>query len=208
MNETIVKLTKYIICAAVPTCLAALMSTCGVAEAGGGSATKAPPDPPPADLDYLELRVLPNASGTEEFSPGDLVSLSWTAYYEDFGYEDVPCAIYLGIALDPPKENQTVSVSEIMSSRALYLFNERLQGIPYDPANVVPTWESVTFPFRIAAGRHESAVGTSSTGGIEFVVPAGHQGNWAFAATFIRLNGAGFVIVPPVAVSNSFTIKE
>lgn len=192
---------------AVVVYIAVQTSICGVAEAGDESVIKIPPDPPPSNINYVELRALPNATGGREFSAGDIVSLSWTAYYKDFGYDGVPCAIYLGIALDPPKENRPVSVSEIVSSKVLFLFNGQLQGIPYNPDNVVPTWESVIFPLQGPDGSGEPPLQTSSTGGIVFHVPEGYQGSWAFAAAFFKLNGAGFVISPPVEVSNVFIIK-
>ena len=152
------------------------------------------PTPTP---NYLELRVRANASGGYDFNPDETLVLEWTTYQDRYGFTNVPCAIYLGASMTPPGTDTVVSVAEIVNnSGALFLFDNSLRASRYAPGNVSPTWSGVSFPLPV----------TGSSGTVNFRVPGGAAGSWAFAAAFVRLDGGGFPADPPVEVSNGFIL--
>ncbi len=140
---------------------------------------------------YVELR----AKGGTDFNPGQKVELEWQTYEDRYGYTDAPCNIYLGVAMNPVKEDQPVTVKEIVSSGRLFLFDSKLRPSRYNPKAISPTYKNVRFP-------HPKL---DSHGTLKFTVPRGAAGRWVFATAFIK-KGDGFPAQPPVEVSNGFTL--
>ena len=158
----------------------------------GAPAPTATPTP-----NYIELTVRPGASGGHTFSPGDTLVLEWESHMDRYGCRDIPCAVYLGAARDPLGEDTVLTVDQIKSSGALFLFDRRFAASPFTPGKVFPTFTGVPFP---VPGR-----GTSGT--LSFTVPAGAAGRWVFATAFIRSDNGRFPHEPPVEVSNGFTLR-
>jgi hypothetical protein len=158
-----------------------------------------PPPTPTATAtpNYLELRVRPNASGGFDFKQGDAVVLEWETFESLYGYENVPCAVYLGAVMDFTPENQPATVQQITSSKALYLFNSKKQAARYSQGAAKPMYRGVRFPV--------PNIGSSGT--ITFTAPRGAAGRWVFAAALSRADGRGFPADPPIEVSNGFNLQ-
>ncbi len=154
--------------------------------------TEAPAPTATPTPNYVELDV----TNGPDFDPGRKVTLDWRTYEERYGYANTPCNVYLGVALSPVKEDQPVTVQEIVASGRLYLFDSKLRPVRYDPKKIVPTYKNVRFP----------NPKFDSHGTLNFSVPKGAAGRWAFAAAFIK-KGGGFPAQPPVEVSNGFTLN-
>jgi hypothetical protein len=148
-------------------------------------------------VNYVELRVKPNAAGNYDFKQGDQVLLEWNTFEYRYGYENAPCLIYLGAAQSPVAEDTAVTVPQITGSRVLYLFDSRQRASRYNPRSVKPTYSNVAFP-NIRYG---------SSGELSFKVPGGATGRWVFATAFSRMDGRGFPADPPVEVSNGFNLQ-
>jgi hypothetical protein len=158
--------------------------------------TSTPTRTPTSTPNYVELHVQPNGSGGYDFYPGQSVILGWASYEDLYNYRNVPCAIYLAAAFNPPTEDRAVSVDEIVRSGALFLFDKRMRPVRYNPKKVKPTWTAVPFP----------VPGLDSGGSLPFTVPSGAGGRWAFATVFVRLDNGQFPAQPPVEVSNGFNL--
>jgi hypothetical protein len=142
---------------------------------------------------YIELRV----SGGTDFNPGQKVVLEWQTYQDRYGFTGVPCAVYRAAALNPPAEDTAVTVNQIVSSKALFIFDSELRPAKYNPRSIEPTYPRVAFP----------ASGLGSGGTISLIVPRGAAGKWVFAAAFIRLDNRQFPARPPVEVSHGFNLQ-
>jgi hypothetical protein len=153
----------------------------------------APPPPTPTPQpNYVDLHV---ANGPD-FSKGDILNLDWASHEDQYGFAGVPCRVYLGAALDPPAEDTDLTVQQIVSSRALYLFDSKMRATRYNPRNVMPTWSGVRFP----------VPNIGSSGILNFKVPGGAAGRWVFATAFVRMDNGQFPAEPPVEVSNGVTV--
>ena len=97
---------------------------------------------------------------------------------------------------NPPAEDTTLSVGEIISGGPLYLFDSRLIPSRY-PSDVTPTYSGIIFPVPPL---------DISWGNISFTIPALATGRWAFAVTLIRLDNGQCPADPPVVISNAFNI--
>ena len=157
-----------------------------------GQPTPTPTQTPTPTPNYVELRV---TNGTE-FNPGAKVILRWDSYQDMYGFTGKPCAVYLAAALEPPAEDMPVTVNQIVSSGALFIFDSGMRPVKYNPKSLKPTFSGVRFP----------VPGMGSGGSLTFVAPAGAAGRWVFAAAFIRLDNKQFPAQPPVEVSNGFTL--
>jgi len=153
--------------------------------------TETPTATPTPTPNYVELRI----TNGSDFSAGQKVALDWQTYEDRYGFRDVPCNIYLGVAMNPVKEGQPVTVAEIVKSGRLYLFDSKLRASRYNPKKIAPTYKNVRFP-------HPKF---DSHGTLTFTVPRGAAGRWIFAAAFIK-KGDSFPAQPPVEVSNGFTL--
>ena len=60
-----------------------------------------------------------------------------------------------------------------------------------------PTWSGVRFP----------VPNLGSNGTLNFQVPGGVAGRWAFAAAFIRMDDGQYPAQPPVEVSNGVNVR-
>jgi hypothetical protein len=68
-------------------------------------------------------------------------------------------------------------------------------ALRYNPKKIAPTYKNVRFPYPKF----------DSHGTLNFTVPRGAKGRWAFAVAFIK-KGDSFPAQPPVEVSNGFTL--
>jgi len=149
------------------------------------------PTPTPTP-NYVDLHV----TNGIDFSPGQQLILSWATHEQLFGFTGVPCQVFLVAAMDPPVEDGGFTVAQIVQSRALFIFNSRLQPVRFNPRSITPTFSGVSFP----------VPGLDSSGSLTFVVLAGAAGRWVFAIAFIRMDNGQFPAQPPVEVSNGFNL--
>jgi hypothetical protein len=147
-------------------------------------------------MNYVELHVVPNASGEYDFSRGNTVVLEWEARENMYNFRDVPCDVYLGAAMNPPGEDTEVSVNQIVGSGALYIFDSAKRATRYSASTLRPMYKNVRFP----------VPNIGSYGTITFNVPGGAAGRWVFAAAFVRRDNGQYPADPPVELSNGFTL--
>jgi hypothetical protein len=154
---------------------------------------------PTPDYNYIELMVLPNNIGGDDFFKGDYVVVEWEAHPDLYGFENIPVDVYLGVTQNPP-DRERVTLEELTASTtSLYLFDSSFRTSPYDPTDLQATYSNIAFPLRGSS--------TGNRGTLVFTVPKSHTGIWAFATAFIRKDNGEFPADPPIEVSNGFTLE-
>jgi len=151
-----------------------------------------PPPPATPTPNYIDLHV----TNGSDFSPGQQLILDWTTHEQLFGFAGVPCDFYLAAASNPPAEDTAVTVNQILQSKALFVFDSKMNPLLFNPKKLKPTFSSVSFP----------VPGLGSSGMIPFNVPSGAVGRWVFVAALVRRDNGQFPAQPPVEVSNGFNL--
>ncbi|MCX6353814.1 MAG: hypothetical protein NTZ78_02780 [Candidatus Aureabacteria bacterium] len=155
----------------------------------------ATPTPTRAPANYFELRVIGKV-----FHAGDTLELQWEADpARRFNLMGRAVAIYFGAAEGASVTDRPATVSEILSSRSLQLFNSKSQPQPYNPRKLAPTYPYVIFPLN----------GTDTSGSVSFNLPSGIEGTqWVFFAACVDVATGQFVsLAYPVEVSNEARVR-
>ena len=127
------------------------------------------------------------------YRAGELLTLTWDVDPDRrFNLMGKPFAIYFAAAEGSSVSDRPATVSEVSSSRSLYLFDSTLATQLYNARTAKPTWTGVVF-----------SINGQTSGSFNLGVPPGLGGTqWVFAAAFVDQSGQFVNSAFPVEVSN------
>ncbi|MCX6355889.1 MAG: hypothetical protein NTZ78_13455 [Candidatus Aureabacteria bacterium] len=143
----------------------------------------------PTPANFLELHVTGSTYRADE-----PLTLTWNVDPDRrFDLMGKPFAIYFAAAEGSSVSDRPATISEISSSKTLYLFDSKLATQLYDPRTAKPAWTGVVFP-----------TNGQTSGSFNLAVPSGMAGTrWVFAGAFVDQGGQFVNSAFPVEVSNT-----
>jgi len=139
---------------------------------------------------YIELKV-----GEKNFSAGGVLTLRWAVYPDTWGGGVVN--VYLAAIYSPACCDRPATVGETVSSGPIFMFRNGItETVPYNPGKIPFAYKNLLF-----------CSCSISRGTVNFIVPQGSRGIWAFAAALVRSDGQFPDQAHPVEISNPFLIE-